>query len=185
MRLHLGFELLLSFAVQLYHGFRHGVSLTLKIREDLHHTAIEGTVNLFERVSGGKIDQKERGMPQEALRHTDTPGIGGRIASSNELDAVDLDPDVILFSPETPLLNKLPHEHDDSLSAVCIFLGEINLIAEHNEPALSAEAFDRLQHNVLSLADVGAVLVERLQNDLRCRPAREVETGENDALHVL
>ena len=77
-------------------------------------------------------------MPQKSMRHIHSTSIGGRIASSNELDAVDLDPNVVL-PPKTPVFDKLPHEHNDTLSAVLVLLREIDFIAKDNKPTLGTK----------------------------------------------
>ena len=64
-----------------------------------------------------------------------TTRIGGRVASANKLNALELDPSHVSCPPESTAFNELTNERDDALSAVLVGRRQVDFIAEHHEPA--------------------------------------------------
>ena len=73
------------------------------------------------------------------MRHAYSPNVSGRVASTNELDAIDFYPCVVT-APEAPLLHQLPHEHNDTLCPIGVLFGQVDLITEDYQPALRTQA---------------------------------------------
>ena len=56
------------------------------------------------------------------------------IARSNELDSFEMNPRVVRCTIEAAVFDALPKKRDHSLCAVLVFIGQIDLIAEDDDP---------------------------------------------------
>jgi hypothetical protein len=89
-----------------------------------------------------------------------TYGISGRVANTHKLNALQLDPGLVTSTPVTSTFDKLTQEEDDSLSAVFVLTGEVDFIAEDNQPP--SDLHWGKNNTIWSLA-VLAILLEGLQ----------------------
>ena len=76
------------------------------------------------------------------------------------------------FDGKTHLFDHLAEERDDALRAVLVEVGQVDLVAEEDEPLAE---LDRGQHHAVGRLAVLAVVVERLQQQLGRRRRRKVE----------
>lgn len=54
--------------VELYHGVRQPVQVAPKRRVQLQQRRVEGPIDLLEAFLGRRVDEEERGVPQEPRR---------------------------------------------------------------------------------------------------------------------
>ena len=73
-------------------------------------------------------------MSQETLTERMTTGISRRITGSDELNSLERHPLFVRDSPEAMLLGELSQESNDDLRAVLILVGQVDFIAENDEP---------------------------------------------------
>jgi hypothetical protein len=91
-------------------------------------------VNLFQGNLSRIIDNDEGGVMKETIAERYTSRISGRVTSTHKLNALQLDPGLVTSTPVTSAFNKLTQEEDDSLSAVFVLSGEVDFVAEDNQP---------------------------------------------------
>ncbi|GJC94168.1 hypothetical protein ColKHC_02994 [Colletotrichum higginsianum] len=178
VRLDLGREALLRLEIELDHGLGQRFRVAAERRDNLENGRVESTVDLQQGELSGVIDHDERSVTEEPSTKGRTACIGGRVASTDELDTVEGDPGLVRCSPETVVLDELTQEGDGSLRSVFVGRGQVDFVAENDQP--SADLGRREHYSVQGLL-VLAVLLKGLDQEIRRRCAGEVET---DNLHV-
>ncbi|RUS33265.1 hypothetical protein BC938DRAFT_472313 [Jimgerdemannia flammicorona] len=122
-------KVLLRHEIEVDHGGSQSIGITAEVRNDLEHGARECAVDLRERNLSGW------GVTKETVGHGDSARIGGRVAGTNELNALKLDPRLVGCSPIATVFDKLPDEGDDALRAVLVDRGQIDFVAEYHQPS--------------------------------------------------
>ena len=112
----------------------------------------------------GVVHKHERRVPQKPLAHGHTTRVRGGVARAHELDTFERDPRLVLGAIKPILFGELAEEGDHLLRAVVVFGGEIDLVAEDDQPLPRG---DRREGDAASLGVVVAVLVEDLEDEFR------------------
>mmetsp|Transcript_110735 Transcript_110735/g.352711 ORF Transcript_110735/g.352711 Transcript_110735/m.352711 type:complete len:877 (-) Transcript_110735:5495-8125(-) len=98
--------------------------------------------------------------------------VSGRVARAQELHALDADPLLVGRAVEAAHLGDLTDEHDDPLCAVLVLLGQVALVAEHNNPPSELQrTHDQAARRLNDLA----VGLEGLEQQLGRGPRGEVQ----------
>ena len=100
----------------------------------LEHGAIKGAVDLLERELARVVDVDEGHVAQEAVREGLAARVRGRVARAHELDALEAHPRVVGGAVEAAVLQALAQEGEDALRAVLVLVGQVDLVAEDDEP---------------------------------------------------
>ena len=121
-------------------------------------------------------------MSQEPVRQWLSARVRRGIARPDKLDTLQphelLLPGVPPGPVEPVVLDHLPEERDDPLCAVAVHVGEVYLVAEHDQPHAQLH---RREHHAIGCLPVLAVVVQSLEQQLRGGGRAEVEA---DHLHV-
>ena len=149
----------LWFQIELNHCFRKSFRVTTQSGDDLQNGGVESAIDLSQWELAWVVDHHQRSMTQESFSHWGTSCISWRVTGTNKLYAVQSDPCLVRSSPETILLHKLTQERDRTLCAVTIRSGQVDFIAENDQP--TSNLVWRHHHTIQSLL-VLAVLLKGL-----------------------
>ena len=119
--------------VELHHRARETRLHAHQQRLRRQQSAIEGGIDLDQRLHLGVVHEEHWRVRQEARRQRHTSGVRRRVAGTHELDVLRLDPQVVARVPESALFDDLTEEADDALRSVLVLLGKVHLVAEHDE----------------------------------------------------
>ena len=111
-------------------------------------------------------------MAQEAVGEGLPARIRGRIAGADELNPLESNPLLIRGAVEPAVLEHLAQERDDALRAVLVHVGQVDLVAEEDEPLVDLQG---REDDAVGSPPVLAVVVEGLEKQLRRRRRRKVE----------
>mmetsp|Transcript_3550 Transcript_3550/g.11018 ORF Transcript_3550/g.11018 Transcript_3550/m.11018 type:complete len:941 (+) Transcript_3550:3836-6658(+) len=175
VRMHVGREAALRLQVELDHRLGEGVRVPGQTGQLQHERAVVGAVDLAQRRAAGKVHKEERRVTQEAVREGDAAGVGGRVARAHELDALQPHPGVVGCAPEAALLGELAQEADHALRAVGVRCRQVDLVAEHHQPAAGLRG---PHHHAARSARILAVVVEGLQDEVGAGGAAKVQHRE-------
>lgn len=171
-------EAFLGSQVELDHGVRERLGICAEVGDDLKQRPVVCTVDLLEGNFSGIVDHDERCMPEETVAEWYSSRIGGRVTGANELYPFQFDPCHVACPPVASAFHQLTDEGDDALGTVLVRSGEVDFVAEHDEPSAN---LDWCQDDSVGGLAVFAILFEGLENELWSSRAGEVET---DDLHV-
>ena len=113
-------EVLLRLSVEVHHRFGERISVASQRRQTLEHGSVESAINLLERLRAWEINEDERCMSQESVRHNLATNIGRWVASTDKHDSLEADPLLVSSSVETILFSHLSQESNDDLCAIRI-----------------------------------------------------------------
>jgi flagellin-specific chaperone FliS len=145
-------------------------------------------INLFQGNLSRIIGHDKGGVTTETMAERYTYGISGRVASTNKLNVLQLDPGHVTSTPVTSAFDKLTQEGDDSLSAIFVLSGEVDFVAEDNQPP--SDLHWGKNNTIWSLV-VLEILLEGLQDELwrgpvvaleKLRPTTSMSGGLRNAL---
>ena len=112
-------------------------------------------------------------MTQESIRQRLPSGIRRWIAGADELDPLESDPLLVGSAVKPAVLEHLAQEGNDALRAVLVHVGQVDLVAEENEPFVDLQ---RREDDAVGSASILAVVIEGLEEQLGRSGGGEVET---------
>ena len=105
-------------------------------------------LDLFQRGFTRVIDVYDGHVSQETMRQWFTSRVSWRIASADELNALQRDPLLVGRPEETAVLHQLSEERNHPLRSVVVHIGQIDFVAEQHQPFTQLEIND---HNFNTL----------------------------------
>mmetsp|Transcript_98082 Transcript_98082/g.299852 ORF Transcript_98082/g.299852 Transcript_98082/m.299852 type:complete len:278 (+) Transcript_98082:5315-6148(+) len=135
VRLLVSGEVLSVFAPEIDHDVCHGVGAALRqMGLQFQHAAVERPIDLLQRIRARVIHPNNWSVPQEAVGHGVAPCVRRWVAGPEELHSLHGDPLPGLGVVKPAHLSDLPDEHDDLLSAVIVFVGQVALVTKNDHP---------------------------------------------------